>query len=206
MSAYWIRGVAYVALAALFAQVCMLEALRPEPLDRFNEFGYVEYTQSAVLALTVLMLVVADWRGDRAEPLLRCLALGFAILLVRENDQILELWLPHGVWKWPALVLFIALVAVFWRNRSAVFADMKALATTPAFGVLVAGFATLVFSRLFGRGDFWQALMEERYWRPVKNAAEEGVELFALGLLAAGVVEWLIARRRLAAPQHNEET
>ena len=206
MSAYWIRGVAYVALAAVLAQVSMLEALHFEPLDRFSEFGYVEYSQSAILALTVLVLVITDWRSDRPEALLRCLALGFAILLIRENDQVLELWLPHGIWKWPALVLFLALVAVFWRHRADVLADMKRLAKTPAFGVLVGGFTTLVFSRLFGRGAFWEALMEERYWRPVKNAAEEGIELFALGLLAAGVVEWLIARKRRPVMQDIEES
>lgn len=192
----WIRGVLYAVLAVVLAQLSLLEALHFPAVERFSEFGYVEFAQSALLALTVVLLVIADWRSDRAEPLLRCLALAFGMLLIRENDQILELWLPHGVWKWPVLVLFIALLWVFFRHRAAVFDELKQLATTPAIGVLYAGFATLVFSRLFGRGEFWQALMEERYWRPVKNAAEEGVELFALGLMAAGIVEWLIARRR----------
>ncbi len=195
MKAVWIRAIAYALLAAVLAQVSMLEAQHFAPLDRFSEFGYVEFGQSLLLLTCVVMLVVADRRGEGDSPLLRCLALGFAMLLIRENDQVLELWLPHGIWKWPALVLLIVLAGVFWRHRGRVIEEVVELSRTPAFGVLLAGFATLVFSRFFGRGDFWEAVMEERYWRPVKNAAEEGVELFALGLLTAGVVELLLQRR-----------
>ncbi|MEE4174495.1 MAG: hypothetical protein V2I57_09625 [Xanthomonadales bacterium] len=197
MSAYWIRGLAYVALAFVIAQVVLLEAQHFPPLERFSEFGYTEFAQSIVLGLTVAMLVVAALRSREPAPLLWCLALGFAVLLVRENDQVLELFLPHGVWKYPAGVLALAAAFVFFRHRRAVLDELVALAGTTAFGVLLIGFTTLVFSRLFGRGKFWQAVMEERYWRPVKNAAEEGIELYALGLLAAGIVELLIARRKL---------
>ncbi|MEM1413237.1 MAG: hypothetical protein AAGH19_12850 [Pseudomonadota bacterium] len=205
MATYWIRGIVYALLAAALAQISMLEALRFPPDQRFSEFGFIEFTQSAILAFTVAVLVIADWRSKVAEPLLRCMALAFAILLIRENDQVLELWLPHGIWKWPAGLVFVAMLAVFWRNRQAVFEQLDVLAKTPAMGVLFTGFATLVFSRLFGRTDFWMAVMEDRYWRPVKNAAEEGLELFALGLLAAGVVEWLLARRKQPEVQQGTQ-
>lgn len=196
MSAYWIRGLAYIALAYAVAQVVLLEAQHFPPLERFSEFGYTEFAQSGVLAVTVLMLVIAALRSPGPAPLLWCLALGFAVLLVRENDQVLELFLPHGVWKYPAAALVLVAAVVFFRNRRVVLDELAGLPGTTAFGVLVAGFTTLVFSRLFGRGRFWEAVMEERYWRPVKNAAEEGVELFALALLAAGIVELLLARRK----------
>lgn len=196
MSAYWIRGLAYVALAFIIAQVVLLEAQHFPPFERFSEFGYTELSQSGVLALTVLLLVVAALRSPESAPLLWCLALGFAVLLVRENDQVFELFLPHGIWKYPAGVLALIAALVFFRNRRAVIDELVELAGTTAFGVLFAGFTTLVFSRLFGQGKFWEAVMEERYWRPVKNAAEEGLELFALALLAAGIVELLLARRQ----------
>jgi hypothetical protein len=191
----WLRAFAYAALAALVAQFAFLEAQHFEGLDQFSELGYVELGQTVLLGVAVLMTAVAAWRSSAPEPLLVCLALGFAILFVRENDQVLELWLPHGIWKWPAGALFVALAAVFLRRRRLVMDQLLALSRLPAFGVFLAGFATLVFSRLFGRGDFWEAIMGERYWRPVKNAAEEGTELFALALLTAGVVELLLARR-----------
>ncbi len=196
MSAYWLRGLAYILLAFVVAQVVLLEAQHFPPFERFSEFGYTELSQSGVLAVTVLLLVVAALRSPEPAPLLWCLALGFAVLLVRENDQVFELFLPHGIWKYPAGVLVLIAAVVFFRNRRAVLDELVDLAGTTAFGVLLAGFTTLVFSRLFGRGKFWEAVMEERYWRPVKNAAEEGLELFALALLAAGIVELLLARRK----------
>jgi predicted membrane protein len=195
LSAYWIRGLAYIVLAFVIAQVVLLEAQHFPPYERFSEFGYTELSQSGVLAVTALLLVVAALRSPEPAPLLWCLALGFAVLLVRENDQVLELFLPHGIWKYPAAVLALIAAVVFFRHRRAVLDELVELAGTMAFGVLLAGFTTLVFSRLFGRGKFWEAVMEERYWRPVKNAAEEGLELFALALLAAGIVELLLARR-----------
>jgi hypothetical protein len=203
VKAVWIRGVVYAVLAVVLAQLSMLEAQHFAAVSRFSEFGYVEFGQSLLLLSCAVMLFIADRRGDGDTPLLGCMALGFLILLIRENDQVLELWFPHGVWKWLALLVLIPLVLLFWRNRHRVLDEVKEMARTPAFGVLLAGFSTLVFSRFFGRGDFWTAVMEERYWRPVKNAAEEGVELFALGLLTAGVVELVLHQRSLnerAAP------
>jgi hypothetical protein len=38
--------------------------------------------------------------------------------------------------------------------------------------------------------------MSERYFRLVKNAAEEGLELFALGLIFAATVEWFLGTDR----------
>lgn len=192
----WIRGVAYVLLALLLAEVSMFEVRQLEPLERFSEFGYVELGQSVLLAAMVLILFIAVLRSPRPEPMLQCFAIGFAILLVRENDQVLELFLPHGVWKWPALALLIWLAVTFFRHRLAVLESLRNLSRTPAFGVLLAGFTALVFSRLFGRGTLWETLMGDAFLRDVKNAAEEGVELFALGLIAAGVVELLIQRRQ----------
>lgn len=196
MRGLWIRGVLYAIAAASLAQLSLLEAQHFEATDRFAELGYVELTQAAVLALLVLLLAVVDVRRDDPTPLFRCLALGFAVLFLRENDQVFEIWLPHGFWKWPALALMLWLVVEIVRGWSTLLGELRRHADSLAFGVLLAGFATLVFSRLFGRGAFWEAVMEERYWRPVKNAAEEGTELFALGLIALGVIELILRERR----------
>lgn len=195
MKALWIRVVAYLVLAVALAQLNMLEARHFSADVRFSEFGYVEYAQSVILAANAIALVFVAWRRPGPEPMLYCMALGFAILLVRENDQVLELWLPHGAWKWPALALLLWLTTVFLRNRAVVMRQLRTLIGTQGLGVLIAGFTTLAFSRLFGHGKFWEAVMEDRYWRPVKNAAQEGLELFAMGLITAGVVELLLQRR-----------
>jgi hypothetical protein len=60
-------------------------------------------------------------------------------------------------------------------------------------GLLLAGFLiTFIFSRLFGKTSFWQTLMGERYFRSVKNAAEECIELLGYGLLLAAAAEFYL--------------
>ena len=49
----------------------------------------------------------------------------------------------------------------------------------------------LAFSRLFGRGSFWEAVMGDSYMRLVKNIAEEGTELMGYALLVIAAVEFL---------------
>ena len=166
MKEVWIRAAVYAALAALLAEIALLEAEHFAAHERFSEGRYVELTQSAILALLAVIMAIGDRRHPDSRPLFRCMAIGFLILFIRENDQ------------------------------QALVAAIRERADTLAFGVLLAGFATLVFSRFFGRGTFWRAVMEERYWRPIKNAAEEGVELFALGIIFAGGVELLLRERR----------
>ena len=66
---------------------------------------------------------------------------------------------------------------------------------------MMAGFiTTFVFSRLFGRSIFWQAVMEEQYFRSVKNAAEEGTELLGYGLMLIGAIEYFIYKLNQTKP------
>ena len=63
---------------------------------------------------------------------------------------------------------------------------------TLPFGILIAAMCTLVFSRLFGGSRFWEAVMVDNYQVLAKAAAEEGTELFAMGLFLAFTVEFLV--------------
>lgn len=182
------------------AQLAFFEAVTLPHYERFAELGYVELTHTVLLLFTVLVFAWAAWKIPAYRVLAISLALVFAILMIRENDQILELWLPHGFWKWPASVLFAGLVWILFRHRAPLFAQANSVGSTLAVGVLISGFTAMVFSRFFGRTSFWEAVMEERYFRVVKNAAEESVELFGIGLLAAGAVELcLVFRKRKGA-------
>lgn len=76
------------------------------------------------------------------------------------------------------------------RKRDELITQLRSLSASLAFGVYLAAGSTLVFSRLFGRKEFWEEIMSERFIRQVKNAAEESLELFALALFFAATVEW----------------
>jgi hypothetical protein len=196
MTSLLIRSVLFIFWAAVAAQVALVEAQSAILQQPFSEFGYVESLQAIILAASAMLLFwMARFRQHQAQLAL-CAGLAFSILFIRELDQVLELFLPHGIWKWIALLLASVLAWWFLRHRQAIKGQLLSLSRTPAFGVYLAAGATLVFARLFGRRRFWEAVMDERFFRQVKNAAEESIELFALGLFFAATLEWVFSTRR----------
>jgi hypothetical protein len=185
----FVRGFVYLLLGAAVAELLRLEANTLGIGLRFSEFGYTERLQTLFLFLMVVLLFFRVRRFPDYRQLAMCMAGAFSILLIRENDQILELFLPHGFWKYPAAVLAVALVVYFWRQREVVQEQLLRWARTPSFGVMLSGFVALVFSRLFGRSEFWQTLMGDGYMPAIKTVAEEGVELLAITIIFIAVVE-----------------
>ena len=196
MGATFVRVFLYMLLAAAAAQMALIEVRYVTWRNPFHELGFVEIAQSILLAAsTILLFWMARTRRHQAQLAL-CAALAMAILLIRENDQTLELFLPHGAWKWLALPVAGALVWQWIRHRHALKTQLQSFTSAMPFGVYMAGGSALLFSRLFGNKVFWEAVMSERYFRAVKNAAQEGIELFALGLFFAATVEWVVWSRR----------
>ena len=195
MPTLWIRGIAYLIAAIVFGEAIRLEMELAADWRPFTEFGYLQVAQSLLLFGCAALLFYQAWQGAAFRELAACLALFFLVLLVRENDQPLELVLPHGSWKFIALVPFLALLVYAWRKRRAVTAQVLEYAGSFAFGVMVSGMLVLVFSRLFGRASFWEQLMGDGYLRKVKMVAEEGIEFLALGMIFIAVFEFMLFSR-----------
>lgn len=206
MPTLWIRGIAYVLAAIVFGEGIRLEMELAADWRPFTEFGYLQVAQSLLLFGCAVLLFYQAWRGSAFRELAACLGLFFLILLVRENDQPLELFLPHGSWKYIALVPLAALVIKVWRNRRAVTAQVKEYAGSFAFGVMASGMLVLVFSRLFGRASFWEQLMGDGYIRKVKMVAEEGIEFLAMGMIFIAVFEFMLLSRAVSPKTRPEIT
>ena len=83
------------------------------------------------------------------------------------------------------------------KNFSVFLQQLASYLATASFGLFLMGMlTTYVFSRLFGRTEFWEAVMEEKYFRSVKNTAEECLELYGYMVLLIGVIELLILAKR----------
>lgn len=195
MTGLLLRGAFYVMGALLLGQITAWELVHGQ-FGAFTEFGYVQLQQSFFLAAGAALLLFGTRANMPYRQLAICTAWCLIALLVRENDQPLELFLPHGSWKFIVLFPVTILAAYFWKNRAAVHEQLLDWSRSLSFGVMISGLFVLVFARLFGRSSFWQALMGDDYLRVVKNAAEEGVEMLALGLMFIAVVEFVIAARR----------
>jgi hypothetical protein len=189
------RMILYILLAALAAQLAWAEVRFVTWRGPFTEWGFVQTMQSVFLAACMILLFRMARIHQQQASLAFLGALSMTILFIREQDQLLELFLPHGAWKWVVLPFALFLLWHGIRKRDELITQLRSLSATPAFGVYLAAGSTLVFSRLFGRKEFWEDNMSEGFIRQVKNAAEESLELFALGLFFAATVEWFLRER-----------
>jgi len=188
------RGFIYLLAAIFLGEMIRWELVLAKDQSPFTEYGYVQLAQSLFLLAATTLLFLHAYRAERYRELSVCMALFFLGLLIRENDQPLELFLPHGAWKYIVVIPIAVLVFYFWKNLKQVGKQLATYSHTMSFGILLSGFVALVFSRLFGRKNFWQQLMGEDYFRTVKNTAEESVEVLALGLILISIVEFFVAR------------
>lgn len=189
------RVFAYLVLAALLTQVLAFEARELPPERVYAESGYTEWLQSLLLLTVAGLLTLEARHSGTLRQLVTCMALMFTVLLIRENDGLLDVWLFHGAWKYLALAPGLYGLWYFWKHRNAVSAQLRSYALTASFGIMVGGFMVMVFSRLFGRAAYWTAILGENYVRVAKNTAEEGTELLALGIILVAVIELRLQSR-----------
>ncbi|MGO2355561.1 MAG: hypothetical protein ACTH58_12605 [Marinomonas foliarum] len=104
-------------------------------------------------------------------------------------------------------MIFVCVVIYLWGRFSSIYASLKEYSQQPSFGTFLAGFVTIMaFSRLMGRGSFWQAVMGDSYMRLVKNIVEEGIETLGYTLILISAIELVLACRRrqtLAKTEHS---
>ena len=186
-----LKLVIYSSVLALVAHLIYLDAFQQDVLVKFSESTYTEWSQVGCLVLMILFFLgaaIIDQAGQR----LSILMIGATVVaLIREfnnffNDQVFD-----GAWQTLAVVAAVTTGWIYHRYTGSFKIPFTRFIQSSSCGVMMAGFiTTFVFSRLFGRTIFWQAVMEEQYFRSVKNAAEEGIELLGYGLMLLGAIEY----------------
>lgn len=193
-----IRAALYILLIAGLAQGTFIEALH-YPEVRFSEYGFTELAQTTVLALTAALLLYTR-QVLKVLPTVTLLMFGFVFAsLIREQDYFLDAWVARHTWK--VLVALVVVPVLFWviRERQRFVAEFASYANSFSFGLFAAGvLTTFVFSRLYGRSDFWEAVLQVHYVRTFKDAAEEVVELLGYALILIAVIELTLLARRWA--------
>jgi len=193
-----LRATLYILLVAGIAQGVFYEALH-FPDARFSERGFTELAQTSLLA-TASALLLYVMLGLGQLRLVALLMFGFLFAsLIREQDALLDSRVFDGAWQLLVSLTVLPILFVVIRQRRRFAAEFASYANSLSFGLFAAGFlTTYVFSRLYGRGDFWQAILQENYLRDFKSAAEEVVELFGYALLLIAVIEFVLLARRWA--------
>ncbi|MDE5417493.1 hypothetical protein L3049_05680 [Labilibaculum sp. DW002] len=163
---------------------------------KFGEGSSTEWMQQLFLLLTSLTFILAGIRSKSHKAISYLFGGGALVALIRELDVYFD-QLYHGAW-FPFAMLVLA-IAVFlaYRQKKQIWENLEEFFTTPAFGTFIAGFLSVfVFSRLFGTKKVWRALFDVEKLEPVqrwvKNAVEEGSELFGYTLLFIAAVEFFV--------------
>jgi len=183
--------VVYGLLMVLLNQLMFLDAGQQDQEMKFMESTYTEWTQQVILLMITAIFAYCAYHFSQKRSLSIILAGISAAGLVREYNNFFNDRVFDGAWQLLA-VMVIGLTAILVRKHGKNFwSELGNYYNSLSFGLLLAGFlTTFIFSRLFGKTVFWETLMEERYFRSVKNAAEECVELLGYGLLLAAAAEY----------------
>ncbi|TCV98228.1 hypothetical protein [Biostraticola tofi] len=164
--------------------------------DIVKESSLTEVAQELLL-LAIILLHLSLCRDSASRYASSLVAGFFACMLIREMDFAFDA-ISHGSWVWAALAVTLVSVIYAGTSPSKTVRGVAALFRHPSYGLLLAGLLNvLVFSRLFGMGDLWRAVLDDGYIRTVKNVAEEGSELFGYGLCLLATLSYVIDRRKL---------
>lgn len=193
-----LRAILYILSIGVLMQGVYYEGLYLSANARFSESGFTELMQTLLLALaSALLIYIRQGLGQFRTLTLLMFAFLFASL-IREQDALLDEYVFDGAWQ--ALVTLVILPSLYMviRGRRAFLEEFSRYADSFSFGLFAAGFlCTYVFSRLYGRGAFWEAIMQENFVRVFKDTAEEVTELFGYALLLLAVIELALLARRL---------
>ena len=148
MKFIWIRIALYIPVTLGITELLMFETAYSGREKMFSEFGLVQLAQSLFLLAAVVIMWFASRSGANYQHLAVCFMLFFAMLLIRENDQIFELWLIDGFWKWVVLAVLLVLGVYFVRHRRAILRQLGALLNTLPFLASAAAFLCLMFAHL----------------------------------------------------------
>lgn len=186
-----IQIVACTLLLLCLSSVPLMDVLwssRLHPL--FIENSLTQKMQVALLSILVLLYAWRSrrWHSQRILSLL--MLLFFASMAVREMDSTLDYRLFDGAWQVLVTVLALIAFALLYHQRTNVMNALTDWIHTRSSGLMLAGLITvLLFSRLIGMEDMWQALMRDDYSRSVKNLAEEGTELLGYSLILMAALD-----------------
>ncbi|ARS51954.1 hypothetical protein [Kushneria konosiri] len=190
------RYIAYLFFVALICQCMYWDALPRELEDQFSETSFAEIAQTFLL----LGSLIALWRVRAMGVYRHGTVLMFAFLLaslIREQDFMLDR-VFDGLWQWLVTLVLVPATVFLVRYRLRVLDECCRYMQQMSFGLFLSGFVTVyVFSRLMGRGIFWEAVLKAQYVYEIKATIEESIETLGFALILLSTVElWLWARRK----------
>lgn len=151
-----------------------------------TERSVTEVSQAGLLLISAILIGVTAVRIPDSRGFLVLVAGLFTAMLIRELDAYLDV-ISQGFWLYPALLVSLAATVFALKHRDTVIAPMIEFSRTKSFTCIAVGLLIVVlFSRLFGTGQLWQAIMGEDYRKLYKSIIQEGLEQLGYVLICFG--------------------
>ncbi|CAG9296212.1 hypothetical protein [Celerinatantimonas diazotrophica] len=162
--------------------------------DQVKEISLTEISQETFLGLIVAIFVYLAVSKPLQRGFYELVAGFYAALLIRELDALFD-YVWHGFWVYPAVAVSLMAIALAHHYKGSVLNGFAEFCQSKAYIIMVCGLVTLlIFSRLFGMGDFWKLVLSDGYVRIAKNIAEEGTELLGYGFIFIASSKYLLAQ------------
>ncbi|MBM4153190.1 MAG: hypothetical protein FJ220_06685 [Kiritimatiellaceae bacterium] len=157
----------------------------------FDELGPVEIAQTVFALSAALFFLLAAKRDSSKVPATVLITGVMCCFCIREWDYLLDEYAGKHAWKIGVTLVLLGMSVYLVSNLRAVHLSIRKFTHLPSFGVFLSGFLVLfAFSRLFGYGPFWKAIMDDSNYRMVKTIVEEGVETMGYFLILVSALEF----------------
>lgn len=191
----FIKFIFYVLFTFGLAHVIAIEGFTLGTDSQYSEYSLTENLQTSFILVSALLFLGTAYLNKQLKPVGLTLFALMAMIFVRESDIYLDQYVFDGAWQTLVSIILVFISIYLWRARKSINNSVAKYSQLMSSGFLICGLVvTLVFSRLMGRGVFWQSVMGEQYtyFRSVKNIVEESTELLGYSLILFAAVELLL--------------
>ena len=187
-----VRSLLYLLFIVGVTHIFAMEGYSQLTSSDYGEHSATEKMHNVFAFISCAVFFIAAKLSQSLRPAVVIVGTLVGLMLIREFDAFLDDNLFDGAWQ----VLVYSTIAVsalyLFKQPYPVKPSLVEYSRSSGAGIFLSGIlVVLVFSRLFGRGSFWEAVMGDGYVRVVKNIAEEGTELIGYALLVIAAVEFL---------------
>jgi len=182
-----LRIVLYASLLFGIAEAIFFDAAHPMEDGYFGEITFTEIGQEIILIVLFVFYIILGSRWRSIQPVANFVALFYLAAFIREFNFLIDWWI------YPVLLILAFFVWLFYRDFKKIYASTQQFFSVPASAWFMVGFLiTMVFSRLFGRSEFWRLLYHDDTYRLAKAATEEGLELLGNTIMLIGAIEFML--------------
>ena len=198
------RAVLYVAFVLGVYYLFSFEGYSQLAESQYRENSITEALHYLFAFLASSLFFGAARLSDSLRPASVLFATLLGAMFIREFDAFLDDHLLDGSWQVFVTIGLLGAGYYLYKQSRPIGYSLVEFSRLSSAGILASGLLIiLVWSRLFGQGSFWEAVMGDNHLRVVKNIAEEGTELMGYTLLVIAAFEflWYVLEQRKLAKQ-----